>query len=80
MHLQSLLAAIAMLGMSIGPALALPEPIPELMVNRAQCVGGHHLVGSGCPPGRRGKTSCSANDRAVVSIPCTSYLSHPFVC
>lgn len=69
MHPQTLLAAIAMLAASISPTLALPEAIPELLVDRAQCIGGHHLVGSGCPPGQKGKTSCSANDRAVVSNP-----------
>ena len=69
MHLQTLLAAITVLAMGVVPTLALPEPvaIPELLVNRARCVGGHQLVGSGCPPGQVDKTSCSANDRAVVS-------------
>ena len=71
MHPQTLLAAITVLAMGVVPTLALPEPvaIPELLVDRAQCIGGHQLVGSGCPPGQKGKTSCSANDRAVVSIP-----------
>ena len=71
MHPQTLLAAITVLAMGVVPTLALPEPkaIPELLVDRAQCVGGHHLVGSGCAPGRKGHTSCSADDRSVVSIP-----------
>ena len=66
MQLQTLFTAVAALAMSVGPALALPNAIPELE-SRAQCIGGHNLVGSGCGPGQKGKTSCSANDRAVVS-------------
>ena len=71
MHPQTLFAAITVLAMGVVPTLALPEPvaIPELLVDRAQCIGGDNLVGSGCAPARKGKTSCSANDRAVVSIP-----------
>ena len=80
MHPQTLLAAVAVLAMSIGPTLALPEAIPELLVDRAQCIGGNYLVGSGCPPGKKGKTSCSANDRAVVSTPRFSCLSRLSVC
>ena len=70
MHPQTLLAAITVLAMGVVPTLALPEPvaIPELLVDRAQCVGGHQKVGSGCAPARKGKTSCSADDRAVVSL------------
>ena len=55
--------------MAVAPALALPEAIPEAipeLYNRAQCIGGDNLVGSGCGPRQKGKTSCSANDRAVV--------------
>ena len=68
MQLTNILAAIAMLAMSAAPVLAAPEAIPELDT-RAQCIGGHNLIGSGCAPRFRDKTSCSANDRAVVSNP-----------
>ena len=68
MQFQALLAAVATLAMTIGPVLALPNAIPELdLVDRAQCRPGHHLVGAGCGPGVKGHTSCSADDRSVVS-------------
>ena len=68
MQFQTLLATVAALAVTISPALALPNAIPELdLVDRAQCRPGHHLVGAGCAPGTKGHTSCSANDRAVVS-------------
>ena len=68
MHFQIYCTAVAALAMSIGPGLALPEPIPVLeLESRAQCLPGKHLVGSGCSPGRKGHTSCSADKRAVVS-------------
>lgn len=69
MQHQLLLTGPAALVMGISPALALPEPvaIPELLVDRGICIGGKNLVGSGCGPNQNGKTSCSANDRAVVS-------------
>ncbi|KAI4206667.1 MAG: hypothetical protein LQ346_000959 [Caloplaca aetnensis] len=69
MQLQLFLAGLAAFAMGISPALALPEPeaIPELLEARAQCIGGHHLVGSGCGPNQNGKTSCSANDPCIAS-------------
>ncbi|KAI4247976.1 MAG: hypothetical protein L6R42_009431 [Xanthoria sp. 1 TBL-2021] len=70
MQLQTLLSGVVPLMMAVSPALALPEAIPEAipeLYDRAQCIGGKHLVGSGCGPAQKGKTSCSANDRAVVS-------------
>lgn len=70
MQLQTVFSGVAVLMMAISPALALPEAIPEAipeLYDRAQCIGGKHLVGSGCGPNQKGKTSCSANDRAVVS-------------
>ena len=71
MQLTNILAAIAMLAMSAAPVLAAPEAIPE-RDTRAQCIGGHNLIGSGCAPRLRDKTSCAANDRAVVSNPQSS--------
>ena len=60
MHLQTFL-----------PALALPEAeaVADLLAPRVpQCLhGSHNKVGAGCPPGQRKRTSCSADDSAVVS-------------
>ncbi|KAL9581834.1 MAG: hypothetical protein Q9212_003656 [Teloschistes hypoglaucus] len=75
MQLQTLLPAIAAILIGISPALALPEPvanaepvaIPELLANRAVCLGGHHDLGSSCLPTNKGKLSCSTNDKIVVS-------------
>lgn len=68
MHLQTLLTATALAMALVPAALALPEAIPELdLQSRAQCLPGMHLEGSGCSPGQKGHTSCSANTGAVVS-------------
>jgi len=75
MHPQTIFTAVAALAISVVPALALPEAIPELELesrDNPQCHPGEHLVRSGCPPGWRGHTGCSANKRAVVST--SSYL------
>ena len=73
MHPQTIFTAVAALAISVGPALALPNAIPELeLESRGQCLRGKYLVGSGCDPGHKGRTSCSADKRAVVSI--SSYL------
>ena len=47
-----------------------PEGAENILSTRAQCRPGRHLVGSGCSPGAKGHTSCSADKRAVVSLYC----------
>ena len=80
MQFQALFATVAALAMTAGPALALPNAIPELdLVDRAQCRPGHHLVGAGCGPSVKGHTSCSADDRAVVSVPTDLVLSQSLI-
>ena len=69
MQFQTILAALAAVSMGIAPVLAAPEAIPELEVKRDQCIHGQQVLkGSGCAPSRKGKTSCSANGREVVSV------------
>ena len=65
MQLPTIFTAIAAL--AIVSVQALPEAIPALLETRDQCIHGIHKVGSGCPPGQRGKTSCSADHKYVVS-------------
>ncbi|KAF7512483.1 hypothetical protein GJ744_001418 [Endocarpon pusillum] len=63
MKIQTAIAAVAALMMSVGPAFA----TPELDERSDNCADNRNLAGSGCI--QRGRYSCSANGRAVVSSP-----------
>lgn len=71
MQLQSLLTALAALGIGMSPVLALPEAVPELvdgaqLAERAQCIAGGKQAGSHCEAGNLGATACSNDNTALM--------------
>ena len=69
MHFSTIILATAAFSTAIAAPSAIPEAIPELEARVPTCLAHAQLKKSGCAPDQNGHFACSADHRAVVSLP-----------